>query len=170
RMFSEPAASVIKHNNPCGAALGASLAEAAKKALDGDPLSAFGSVLGLNQTVHRETAKVLSEPGLVVDARVAPDFAPEALELLTTKPKWRQNVRLMAVGDLAQAPAARQLRPLEGGLLVQDADVLPDPEDEWKVVTNAQPTAEHWEELRFAWSLVRHVKSNAMVVCNQRAL
>lgn len=170
RMFSEPAASVIKHNNPCGAALGASLAEAAKKALDGDPLSAFGSVLGFNQTVDRETAKVLCEPGLFIEAIVAPDFAPEALELLTTKPKWRQNVRLMAVGDLAQAPAARQLRPLEGGLLVQDADVLPDPEDEWKVVTNAQPTAVHWEELRFAWSLVRHVKSNAIVVCNQRAL
>ncbi len=170
RMFAEPAASVIKHNNPCGAALGATLAEAAKNALDGDPLSAFGSVLGFNRTVDRDTAELLCEPGLFIEAIAAPDFAPEALELLTTRPKWRQNVRLMAVGELRQSPALRQLRPLEGGLLVQDADVLPDPEDEWKVVTQTQPTAQQMDELRFAWSLVRHVKSNAIVVCNQRAL
>jgi phosphoribosylaminoimidazolecarboxamide formyltransferase/IMP cyclohydrolase len=76
----------------------------------------------------------------------------------------------MAVGDLNQRPALRQLRPLEGGVLVQDADVLADPEDEWKVVTEKQPTPEQMDELRFAWALVRHVKSNAIVVSNQRAL
>jgi phosphoribosylaminoimidazolecarboxamide formyltransferase/IMP cyclohydrolase len=170
RMYRKPAASVIKHNNPCGAALGRTLAEAAAKALEGDPLSAFGSVLGFNRNVDSDTAELLSEPGLFIEAIVAPEFEPKALEILTTRPKWKQNVRLLAVGNLDQPAAPRQFRPLEGGVLVQDADVHDDPEDEWKVVTRRQPSPEQMEELRFAWALVRHVKSNAIVVCNHRAL
>jgi phosphoribosylaminoimidazolecarboxamide formyltransferase/IMP cyclohydrolase len=107
---------------------------------------------------------------LFIEAIAAPDFSPEAMEILTTRPKWRQNVRLMAVGDLSRPPALRQFRPLEGGVLAQDADVLPDPEDEWKIVTEKRPTPEQWDELRFAWALVRHVKSNAIVVSHHRAL
>ena len=170
RTFTQPAASVVKHNNPCGAAVGASLADAARKALAGDPLSAFGSVLGFNRAVDRATAELLSEPGLFIEAIAAPDFSAEAVEILTTRPKWKQNVRLMAVGPLDDPPALRQHRALEGGLLVQDADVLADPEGEWSTVTERSPTAEQLEELRFAWSIVRHVKSNAIVVCNDRAL
>jgi phosphoribosylaminoimidazolecarboxamide formyltransferase/IMP cyclohydrolase len=170
RMYHEPAASVIKHNNPCGAALGKTLAEAAEKALEGDPLSAFGSVLGFNEVVDRETADLLAEPGLFIEAIVAPNFDPKALEILTTRPKWKQNVRLLAVGNLDQPAAPRQFRPLEGGVLVQDADIHGDPENEWKVVTRRRPTPEQMQELRFAWALVRHVKSNAIVVCNHRAL
>ena len=100
RDFDAPAAAVIKHNNPCGAAVAGRLDEALRRALAGDPLSAYGSVLGLNRRVDAATAEVLCAPGLFVEAVVAPDFEPQALEILTTKPKWRANVRLMKVGDL----------------------------------------------------------------------
>ncbi|MBW3600504.1 MAG: bifunctional phosphoribosylaminoimidazolecarboxamide formyltransferase/IMP cyclohydrolase [Planctomycetes bacterium] len=170
RMFSRPAAAVIKHNNPCGAAIGATPAEAAKKALDGDPLSAFGSILAFNRPVDAETAEVLAAPGLFIEAIAAPEFSAEAIETLTTRPKWRQNVRLLAVGELAPPAAVRQCRPLEGGLLVQDGDVAPDGEDQWRVVTQKEPSPQEMDELRFAWAMVRHIKSNAIAVCQGQSL
>jgi phosphoribosylaminoimidazolecarboxamide formyltransferase/IMP cyclohydrolase len=170
RSFAEPAAAVIKHNNPCGAAVAKELAEALRKALAGDPVSAFGSVLGLNRPVDQATAEVLTDPSLFIEAIIAPEFTPEALSILTTRPKWRANVRLMQVGPLDGARARWAYRFLEGGVLVQEADILPDPEDQWQVVTEKQPTTELWAELRFAWTIVRHVKSNAIVVTKDRML
>ena len=140
RQFSEPAAVVIKHNNPCGAAVGDTLATALQRAMDGDPLSAFGSVLGLNRTVDAATAEVLAAPGLFVEAIVAPHFSDDALEILTTKPKWKNNVRLMEVGDLDRSQPHWTFRCLDGGVLMQEADVLPDPEELWQVVTEAKPS------------------------------
>ncbi|MFM2095573.1 MAG: Bifunctional purine biosynthesis protein PurH [Planctomycetota bacterium] len=169
RQFSQPAATVIKHNNPCGAALGATLAEAARRGMEGDPQSAFGSVLGFNRPVDAETAEYLSTPGLFVEAIVAPAFEPAALEILTTRPKWRSNVRLMETGPFS-TPGTREYRRIEGGLLVQDSDQLPDPEPEWRVVTKASPTDKQLEDLRFGWSIVRFVKSNAIVVCKDQTL
>lgn len=170
RPLSKPAVSVIKHNNPCGAAIGATLAEACRKALDGDPQSAFGGVLGINREVDAATAEVLATPGLFIEAIVAPSFADDAVKILTTKPKWRNNVRLMAVGQLTAQHAERQLRYIEGGMLAQDADVLPDPEVEWKIVTQTQPSAALLDELRFAWAMVRHIKSNAICLCKDGML
>jgi phosphoribosylaminoimidazolecarboxamide formyltransferase/IMP cyclohydrolase len=170
RDFSGPAAVVIKHNNPCGAAESDDLATALKNALAGDPLSAFGSVLGLNRPIGAATAQVLTEPGLFVEAVVAPEFDPEALSILTTVPKWKANVRLMAVGPISPPAAHWAYRPIEGGLLLQDADALADPEGEWKVVTDCQPAPAQWADLRFAWALVRHVKSNAIVLAKDRML
>ncbi len=170
RDFAEPAAVVIKHNNPCGAAMADTLAEALKQALAGDPLSAFGSVLGLNRIVDAASAEVLATPGLFVEAIVAPDFTPEASEILTTRPKWKANVRLLKAGQLTGHQASWVFRCVEGGALLQEADVLPDPENEWKVVTAAAPAASQMADLRFAWSLVRHVKSNAIVVAKNRML
>ncbi len=170
RQFAAPAAAVIKHNNPCGAAVADTLAEALARAMAGDPLSAFGSVLGLNRPVDAATAEVLTAPGLFVEAIVAPDFDDEALNILTTKPKWKTNVRLMKVGALERSQSHWTYRCLEGGVLMQEADVLPDPEDLWKVVTDAQPTEPQWQDLRVAWELVRHVKSNAIVLCKDRML
>ncbi len=170
RDFNEPAAVVIKHNNPCGAAVAGNLAEALQSAMAGDPLSAFGSVLGLNRTVDAATAQVLTEPGLFVEAILAPDFEPEALTILTTVPKWKANVRLMAAGPIEGPTARLAYRVLDGGLLLQDADVLPDPENEWKVVTDCQPTPAQMADLRFAWAMVRHVKSNAIVLAKGRML
>jgi phosphoribosylaminoimidazolecarboxamide formyltransferase/IMP cyclohydrolase len=170
RAFTGPAASVIKHNNPCGAATAPTLAEALKKGMAGDPVSAFGSVIGLNRPMDAKAAEVLAEPGLFIEAIVAPDFEPEALEILTTRPKWKDNVRLLKVGDLDQKPERWVLRCIEGGVLMQEADVLPDPEDDWKVVTDAKPTDAQMADLRFAWEIVRHVKSNAIVLCKDGML
>jgi phosphoribosylaminoimidazolecarboxamide formyltransferase/IMP cyclohydrolase len=146
------------------------LAEALRRALAGDPVSAFGSVLGLNRVVDADTAEVLLAPGLFIEAIVAPDFTAEALEGLTTKPKWKANVRLMKVGDLGHVEPHCLYRYLVGGVLVQEADVLPDPEEEWTVVTDARPTRTQMDDLRFAWTMVRHVKSNAIVLCKERML
>jgi phosphoribosylaminoimidazolecarboxamide formyltransferase / IMP cyclohydrolase len=170
RAFNEPAAAVIKHNNPCGAAADESLAAALQRAMEGDPLSAFGSVIGLNRVMDTAAAEVLAAPGLFVEAIVAPDFQLGALEILTTKPKWKSNVRLLKVGELGDWSPHLALRFLEGGALMQDADVLPDPETDWKVVTDVQPTPAQLAELRFAWAIVRFVKSNAIVLTKDRML
>jgi phosphoribosylaminoimidazolecarboxamide formyltransferase / IMP cyclohydrolase len=170
RQFSDPAAVVIKHNNPCGAAVADALATALQRALAGDPLSAFGSVLGLNQTVDVATAEVLAAPGLFVEAIVAPHFDDVALTILTTKPKWKNNVRLLEVGRLDRSQSPWTFRCLEGGALMQEADVKSDPEEIWQVVTEAKPTEEQMADLRFAWEMVRHVKSNAIVLCKDRML
>jgi phosphoribosylaminoimidazolecarboxamide formyltransferase/IMP cyclohydrolase len=170
RSLAEPAAVVIKHNNPCGAAMARELAAAASAALDGDPVSAFGSVLGFNRTLDAATADVLAEPGRFVEAIVAPDYDPAALEILSTRPKWKANVRLMKVGPLDAPPCERQVRQIEGGMLVQQADQGADPESEWKVVTTAEPRPPQWDDLRFAWAVVRHVKSNAIVLAAGKSL
>ena len=170
RSFSDPAVSVIKHNNPCGAASAATLEEALRKGMAGDPLSAFGSVIGMNRVVDAATAEVLTEPGLFIEAIVAPDFEPGAIEALTTKPKWKANVRLMKVGDLAGGGQRWIHRCIDGGLLMQEADNQRDPEDDWKVVTETQPSEAQMADLRFAWEIVRHVKSNAIVLCKDRML
>lgn len=170
RAFRDPAAVVIKHNNPCGAAEAATLELALRQAMAGDPLSAFGSVLGLNRVVDAATALVLTEPNLFVEAVVAPDFTPEAFEILTTRPKWKANVRLVSVGMVEALPPHLAVRPIFGGALVQDADVLIDPEDQWKVVTQKQPSPAELADLRFGWEMVRHVKSNAIVLAKGRML
>jgi phosphoribosylaminoimidazolecarboxamide formyltransferase/IMP cyclohydrolase len=174
RSFSTPAAVVIKHNNPCGASSDAELALAMRRALDGDPVSAFGSVLGINREIDAATAEVLAEPDRFVEAIVAPCYSEDALRILTTKPKWKANVRLMQIegsGFRVQGSAEElQYRQIDGGFLVQDGDTLDDPEGEWKVVTRKQPSAEQLDELRFGWAMVRHVKSNAITLSKNRAL
>ena len=170
RQQTDPAAVVIKHNNPCGAAAADSLATATRLAFEGDPVSAFGSVLGFNRVVDAATAEYLATPGLFVEAIVAPAFDPAAVEILTTRPKWKANVRLMEVGSLDHPPSTREMRRIDGGLLLQDADVQADPENDWSVVTLHKPDERLWAELRFGWSIVRWVKSNAIVVCAGRAL
>ncbi|MDY0166524.1 MAG: bifunctional phosphoribosylaminoimidazolecarboxamide formyltransferase/IMP cyclohydrolase [Thermoguttaceae bacterium] len=170
RGFGSPAAVVIKHNNPCGAAEADALADALRQAMAGDPLSAFGSVLGLNRVVDAAAAEVLCEPGLFVEAIVAPDFDDDAFAILTTRPKWKANVRLVKVGHIEPSTETWSYRCLTGGVLAQQADVLPDPEDQWKVVTAAKPTDAQMADLRFAWAMVRHVKSNAIVLAKDRML
>ncbi len=170
RSLPGAAAAVIKHSNPCGAASAANLAEATQRALDGDPVSAFGSVLGFNQVVDIPTAEVLATPGLFIEAIVAPHFEEGAVEILTTRPKWKKNVRLMEVGPLETPPDSTHYRCIDGGMLVQQADVAPDNEETWDVVTQAKPTKEQWQDLRFARTVVRHVKSNAIVVCKDSML
>ena len=170
RSLSGPAAVVIKHNNPCGAAMADTLAVAMRNALDGDALSAFGGVVGVNRPLDAATAEVLVEPQRFIEAIVAPEYEPEALQILTTKPKWKANVRLLQVGSLATTSDAWQFRAIEGGFLLQQADNLPDPESQWKVVTKRRPTEDQIADLKFAWALVRHVKSNAITLAADQML
>ena len=162
--FADPAAVVLKHNNPCGAAIAPQLATALEQAWAGDPVSAFGSILGFNRPVDAATAEQLCLPDRFVEAMVAPGFEPAALEILTTKPKWKANVRLLECPTLGtRRDRMWDYRRVSGGLLVQQADDVPDPEEEWKVVTERQPTAEELVDLKFAWKVCKHVKSNAIV-------
>ena len=164
---------MIKHNNPCGAATSDCVATSLRRALDGDPVSAFGSIVGINGTVDVAAAELFAEPGLFVEAIIARHFDPAALTILTTRPKWKNNVRLLSFANAAsEANSAthRTYRYLAGGMLVQDADHDADDESTWRVVTEAQPDNAMWAELRFAWSVCRYVKSNAIVVTREQAL
>lgn len=166
REFAYPAAVVIKHNNPCGAAIASSLAEAFRKAYEGDPLSAFGGVLGFNRELDAATAQQITEPNRFVEAIIAPDYSAEAFQILTTRPKWKDSVRLLKVGPLdvdAQARAHLDYRRIEGGLLVQTRDLSDEDLGSAKIVTKRPPTDREWTDLKFAWKVAKHVKSNAIV-------
>jgi phosphoribosylaminoimidazolecarboxamide formyltransferase/IMP cyclohydrolase len=168
REFRQPAAVVIKHNNPCGCAVAEDLADAYIKADGGDPVSAFGSILGFNRPVDTDTADQLCVPGRFIEAIIAPDYTPEAFEMLTTMPKWKTNVRLLRCAALLDPrPVGQEFRRITGGLLVQDRDEDEDPRAEWKVVTARRPTPEEYADLEFAWLVCKHVKSNAVLFAKQ---
>lgn len=170
RCFAKPSAVVIKHNNPCGGASAHKASFACRKALDGDPQSAFGGILGFNCMVDEETAEVLSSPGLFIEAIVAPEFSPEALAILKSKPKWKDNVRLMATGPLGPQPRELNYRLISGGVLVQEADNQPPTNLQWKTVTSVSVADELWDDIAFGWEMVRHVKSNAIILARDAAL
>lgn len=159
RAAVQSAAVVVKHTNPCGVATGADPAGALGRALDADRVSAFGGIVALNGPVDGAAASQLTS--LFLECVVAPAFSPEARQLLAAKP----NLRLLELAPAALALASGvQLRSLLGGLLVQDLDDEPAQEDGWQVVSARQPSAAERDDLRFAWRLVRHVRSNAIVV------
>ena len=170
RSLDQAACSVIKHNNPCGAATAGTLVEACRAGLAGDPLSAFGSVIALNQKVDLDTANFLADGDFFIEAIVAPSFYPEALEILTTRPKWKKNVRLLQVGQLSSPQPRWELRQILGGMLVQDADNQEDNPSQWKIATEQQPDDRLMAELRFGWHMVRFVKSNAITLSKDCAL
>jgi phosphoribosylaminoimidazolecarboxamide formyltransferase/IMP cyclohydrolase len=165
RDFASPAAVVVKHNNPCGAAVGASLAEAFHKAYEGDPVSAFGGILGFNREVDEATALQITEPNRFIECIIAPGYSAQALEIITTRPTWKKSVRLLKTGPL-DALEARGLdyRRVDGGLLVQSVDVLKDEIAQAKVVSKRQPTEAERADLTLAWTVAKHVKSNAIVL------
>ncbi|NLV30132.1 MAG: bifunctional phosphoribosylaminoimidazolecarboxamide formyltransferase/IMP cyclohydrolase [Acidobacteria bacterium] len=153
--FDRPAAAVIKHTNPCGVAQADTLAEAYALARDSDPVSAFGSVVALNRPVDRDTAEEINRT--FVEVVLAPDFAPDALDILRQK----KNLRLLRVSGAA--PVAPQHRQISGGFLLQDRDTYFLGPDELKTVTRRAPSREELEALLFGWRVVKHVKSNAIV-------
>ena len=158
---AEPAAAVLKHTNPCGVALGKSLAEAYQKAFNADSTSAFGGIVALNQPIDEETAQALTKTFL--ECVVAPDCTTEAQKILGNKSK----LRVLILPDLSFGPK-QTVRAIAGGFLLQDSDDALENPQEWQVVTNKQPTADQLEELLFAWKVVKHVKSNAIVVTSDR--
>jgi phosphoribosylaminoimidazolecarboxamide formyltransferase/IMP cyclohydrolase len=152
--FEEPAVVIIKHTNPCGASTGATVLEAYRRALEADPVSAFGGVIGVNREIDAAAAEEIAK--LFVEAIVAPSFTREALERFSAK----KNLRLI---EIVPAETPRVLKQVSGGLLVQDADRLRITEAELKIVTKRQPTPEELRALLFSWQVCKHVKSNAIV-------
>jgi len=154
-----PAAVVVKHTNPCGVATGSGGAEALLRALDADRVSAFGGIVALNRPVDAAAAEHLA--GLFLECVVAPAFEPAARERLAAK----ANLRLLELAPAAIAAADRQqLRSVLGGVLAQDLDDQPIDPVSWQVVSQRQPSEAEWADLRFAWRVVRHVRSNAIAV------
>jgi phosphoribosylaminoimidazolecarboxamide formyltransferase/IMP cyclohydrolase len=166
REFAEPAAVVVKHNNPCGAAVGPTLAEAFAHAYEGDPLSAYGGVLAFNREVDEATARQATEPNRFIECVVAPGFSEAAFQLFTTRPSWKKSVRLLRVGPLGGVGTGLVLRDVDGGVLAQTPDGRTVDEDfaEAKTPTKRAPTAAELADLRFAWAVCKHVKSNAIVL------
>jgi phosphoribosylaminoimidazolecarboxamide formyltransferase/IMP cyclohydrolase len=164
REFAGPAAAVIKHNNPCGCAVAATLEQAFRSAFEGDPLSAYGGVISFNRVLDESTAVQMTEPNRFVECVIAPDFSREAFEVLTTRPSWKKNVRLLRTGPLEGRPAGLDYRRVDGGLLVQTRDLSGDDFAAAKVVSRRPPTEAEMADLRFAWLVCKHVKSNAIVL------
>ncbi|MFB2921880.1 MULTISPECIES: bifunctional phosphoribosylaminoimidazolecarboxamide formyltransferase/IMP cyclohydrolase [Aerosakkonema] len=156
-----PAATIIKHTNPCGTAMGNSISEAYEKAFNADPVSAFGGIVALNKPIDAATATALTKTFL--ECVVAPECEAEAKEILAAKSK----VRVLILPDLIAGPK-ETVRSIAGGFLVQAADDAVENPSQWQVVTENQPTPAQLEELLFAWKVCKHVKSNAIVVTRDR--
>jgi phosphoribosylaminoimidazolecarboxamide formyltransferase/IMP cyclohydrolase len=168
RLFAEPAACILKHNNPCGAAIAEDLATAFERAYEGDPVSAFGGIVGLNRPVDRLTAEAMCRPGRFIEAVVAPSFEEDAFEILVTKPTWKNSVRLIElgapIGPNDATPQGFDLRRIEGGLLAQSWDRIEDDPTSGQVPTKRTPTDDEKRDLGFAWKVCAAVKSNAIVL------
>ncbi|MDO8689474.1 MAG: bifunctional phosphoribosylaminoimidazolecarboxamide formyltransferase/IMP cyclohydrolase [Dehalococcoidia bacterium] len=167
--YSAPTVTIIKHGNPCGLACASDLAEAYRHAFDGDPVSAFGGVIGLNREVDLATAnEILSSH---YDAVVAPSFQEEALEALKSK-KGLRIISAVGTGDalLASSPAQLDFRRVAGGLLAQTPDRVAQDEVDLRVMTERGPTLDELTDLLFAWRAARHVKSNGIVVAKRQAI
>ena len=174
--FTAPAVVIIKHTNPCGLACDDTLLEAYKKAHAGDPISAFGGIIGSNRPLDAVTAREISQ--LFYEVIIAPEFTPEALNIL----RMKKNLRLLAThcaldkhnlnGANKQATLTSQLdvRSVSGGLLLQTPDTMDEQEVSYRVVTEREPTLEEVTDLMFAWKVVRHVKSNAIVLAHKLAV
>lgn len=164
--FDMPFACLLKHANPCGAAMGGKLSEAYSKAYQSDPMSAFGCIIGVNKVVDIEAASVIHETPFV-ECLLAPGFDDEALKLLKTK----KNRRLLALPAIEKGRLKNQIvyRYIRGGLLVQTADDLQTVESSLKVVTRRKPTDEEIKQMLFAWKVVKHTKSNAIVLARDNA-
>ncbi|MDR7438773.1 MAG: bifunctional phosphoribosylaminoimidazolecarboxamide formyltransferase/IMP cyclohydrolase [Armatimonadota bacterium] len=159
--FSEPAAVVVKHTTPCGCALGRTAEEALWGALQGDPTSRFGGIVALNRPVDAAVARLLRE--VFLEVVVAPEFDPQALEVL----RGKSGLRILQLG-MPSGNGGWEIRSVLGGVLVQEPDRLIWREEDLRVVTSRTPTPEEWEDLRFAWVVCKHVKSNAIVLARGR--
>lgn len=155
-----PAAAVLKHTNPCGVAVGESLASTYRRAFSADNVSAFGGIVALNQEIDEETAIALTETFL--ECVVAPGCDTTARPILARK----KNLRVLVLPDLLSGPSAT-VRAIAGGFLTQTTDDVRDDVTQWQIVTERQPDSAELAELLFAWRVAKHVKSNAIVVTNE---
>jgi phosphoribosylaminoimidazolecarboxamide formyltransferase/IMP cyclohydrolase len=159
--FDEPAVVAVKHMNPCGVGIGTTIHEAYQKAYAADPTSIFGGIVAANRTIGADTAELLGS--IFLEIIIAPDFTPEALEILTKK----KNIRLLKLGELSSAAERKPewlVTSVDGGMLVQESDVHSVTEADLQFVTDRKPTAEELKQLLFGWKVVKHVKSNAILL------
>ncbi|MBT5953615.1 bifunctional phosphoribosylaminoimidazolecarboxamide formyltransferase/IMP cyclohydrolase [bacterium] len=160
KSFDLPCASVIKHTNPCGAAIGEDITEAYTKAFECDPKSAFGSIVGLNRSVTKKTAEELAKT--FIEVIVAPSFDDEALSLLSKK----SSLRLISLDDFFNNDPSFEMKNIDGGCLVQTTDTFKVDMNNLNAVTDKKPTAKELIDLAFVFTLVKYVKSNAIVIVN----
>lgn len=165
REFDEPGVVILKHQNPCGSATAPTIAEAFDRAFACDTKSAFGGIIAANRTVTTEMVEHIDANQLFVEVLVAPDFEQGALELLRAKP----NLRVLATGGVDAPGAEPEFRTVDGGVLVQDVDVVSEDPATFTVPTKRKPTAEEMDDLLFAWKVVKGVKSNAILVAKDHA-
>lgn len=156
--FAGPAAVAVKHMNPCGVGVGETMAEAYAKAYEADPTSIFGGIVAANREIDAKTAAQMHE--IFLEIIIAPSFTEEALQILTAK----KNLRLLTIDFDQQEKKEMQLTTIKGGLLVQEEDALGFEEAEITIPTKRQPTEQEWADLKLAWTVVKHVKSNAIVL------
>jgi phosphoribosylaminoimidazolecarboxamide formyltransferase/IMP cyclohydrolase len=162
--FEQPACVIVKHNNPCGVAIGADAREAYLKALACDPLSAYGAVIAFNRPVDAELAEELHKN--FIEVLIAPGFEDGALEVLQQK----EAIRILCEEERRQTDSAeRDVKRVHGGLLVQDRDGNPEPRELMEAVTKTDPNDQQWRDMLFAWTVVRRVRSNAIVIAKDGA-
>jgi phosphoribosylaminoimidazolecarboxamide formyltransferase / IMP cyclohydrolase len=168
REFSTPAACIVKHTTPCGCATAADLPTAFTRAFAGDPLAAFGGIVALNQTVDLATAQAITSIDKLLHVIVAPGYEPDALELLRSR--WK-NVRILEVGPVRDRDARELgMHKIVGGYLVQERDLLGLDESTWQIASGRKPTEPEMADLRFAWLVCKHVKSNAIAIARDNML
>ncbi len=180
--FDAPAVAIIKHSNPAGCAIDDDLVEAYRKAYYGDVNAAMGGIVAVNRPVTLELAEAVVETyqrwgkqagagGFFAEIVAAPSFDDGSLEIIRARKGWGQEVRLLEVGELTgNRNSEKFIKYVVGGAIVQDRDLLGLNEDDWKVVTKRQPTKQELEDLRFAWLVCKHVKSNAIVLAKDCTL
>ncbi len=161
--FEGPCVAVIKHTNPAGLAVADDLPTAHQRALAGDPVSAFGGIVAANRPIDATTAEQIAE--VFTEVVIAPDYDDDALAVLSGK----KNLRILQA-PVSPPLATRTLRTIDGGVLVQDGDVGAEPFDDWEVASQARPDDAMLDDLRFAWVVAKHVKSNAIVLVKDRAV
>jgi phosphoribosylaminoimidazolecarboxamide formyltransferase/IMP cyclohydrolase len=162
--FEQPACTIVKHNNPCGVAIGSDALDAYTKAVACDPMSAFGGVIAFNRPISEALAQRLHEN--FVEVLIAPDYEHGALAVLQQK----EAIRILCEEERRQRdPGERDTKRVVGGLLIQDRDGDPEPRELMEVVTRAQPSEQQWADMQFAWTVVRHVRSNAIVIAKDGA-
>lgn len=159
--FQEPAAVAVKHMNPCGVGIGKTIFEAFSKAFEADPVSIFGGIVAFNREVDEQTAHKLHE--IFLEIVIAPSFSKEAVDILTTK----KNIRLLTVPFNEESKKEHRYTSIEGGLLVQEFDRATLDDATITIPTKRKPTEEEWEALKLGWKIVKHVKSNAIVVTDK---
>ncbi len=180
---NQSACCFIKHTNACGAAIHSDPVEAYRKAYLGDPNAAMGGILAVNFTVDAQFAeavmntyatwgKAVGAGGFFVEVWLAPEFNDDAVQLIRTAKPWGQRVRLLGVGNMNTEPDASEmdLKRIAGGMLIQDRDLVGLNEDRWQVVTERQPTESELNDLRLAWLVCKHTKSNAITICRDGML